>query len=86
MLNVKGKKCEKILHERMVRMAKQQRWFGDSQHGFKEGKSTETAMHALSKLIEENMHKKEFTTVLLLDVSEAFDCAWSAAIILAALA
>jgi len=84
-LNVKGKIFEKILHERMTWMAKQQKWFGYSQHGFKEGKSTETAMHALSKLVEENMQKKEFTTVLFLDISGAFDCAWPAAI-LAALA
>lgn len=84
-LNVKGKIFEKIFHDRMIWLANEQKWFGDNQHGFREGRSTETAMHSLAKLIEENMNIKDYTTVLFLDISGAFDCAWPAAI-LAALA
>ena len=42
-------------------------------------------MHSLSQAIESSFSKKQFTTVLFLDISGAFDCAWPSAI-LAALA
>ena len=84
-LDTLGKILEKILYERLNWLSKENSWFKGNQHGFREGKGTESAMHSLSQVIENNFSKKEYTTVLFLDISGAFDCAWPSAI-LAALA
>lgn len=84
-LNILGKIFEKIIHDRLTWIAEKQEWFGNNQHGFCKGKSTETAMHTLANIVEENVKNKVFTTVAFLDVSGAFDCRWPPAI-LAALA
>ena len=84
-LNTLGKIFEKIIHDRLAWLADKDKWFGENQHGFREGKSTETAMHSLAHIIENNFKNKILTTVLFLDISGAFDCAWPPAI-LAALA
>ena len=84
-LNILGKIFEKIIHDRLTWIADKQNWFGDNQHGFSEGRSTETAMHTLANIVEENFKNKVYTSVAFLDISGAFDCTWPPAI-LAALA
>jgi hypothetical protein len=53
-LNSLGKIFEKIIHDRLTWIGEKQEWFGNNQHGFCEGKSTETAMHTLANIVEEN--------------------------------
>jgi len=84
-LNTLGKIFEKIIYDRLAWLAEKDKWFGVNQHGFREGKSTETAMHSLANTIETNFKNKILTSVIFLDISGAFDCAWPPAI-LAALA
>ena len=84
-LNTLGKIFEKIIYERINWLSKENMWLKDNQHGFREEKGTESAMHSLAQTIEGNFSKKEYTTLLFLDISGAFDCAWPFAI-LAALA
>lgn len=43
------------------------------QHAFQEGKSTETALHTLTTLIEESIAQKEFAICTFLDIEGAFD-------------
>ena len=52
-LNILGKMFEKIIHDRLTWIAEKQNCFGDNQHGFSEGRSTETAMHTLANIVEE---------------------------------
>ena len=58
-LNILGKMFEKIIHDRLTWIAEKQNWFGDNQHGFSEGRSTETAMHTLANIVEENFKNPE---------------------------
>ena len=80
-LNVLGKIFEKIIHKRLVWYAKKDRWLDERQHGFKEGRSTETAALTLVRTIEKNKLKQLCTSVLFLDISAAFDSAWPPAIV-----
>ena len=50
-------------------------WFNINQHGFIEGKSTETAAHALVDRIESGFQQKKYTACLFLDIKAAFDSA-----------
>ena len=45
----------------------------DAQHGFREGKSTETAIHAFLKNIQESIEKKKHLIGIFLDLSKAYD-------------
>lgn len=47
--------------------------FSCDQHAFQEGKSTETALHAITSLIEETIAQKEFAIATFLDIEGAFD-------------
>ena len=80
-LNILGKIFEKLLYERLDWIAKSNNWFGNNQHGFRPGNSTETAMHELSTIIENNFKSKKFTAVVFLDISGAFDCTWPMAVL-----
>jgi len=45
----------------------------DAQHGFREGKSTETAIHAFLENIQEAIEKKKHLIRIFLDLSKAYD-------------
>lgn len=47
--------------------------FSKDQHAFQEGKSTETALHALTCQIEDTLAQKEFAIGTFLDIEGAFD-------------
>jgi hypothetical protein len=80
-LNVLGKIFEKILYERLNWIANTNNWFGTNQHGYRAGKSTESAMHDLANIIETNFKNKQYTAVVFLDISGAFDCTWPMAVL-----
>ena len=81
MLNLLGKIFEKIIHKRLLWYAEKDNWLSERQHGFMEGRSTETAILKLTNLIERNKGKKTVTAALFLDISAAFDSAWPPAIV-----
>ena len=57
-LNTMGKIYERVIHTRLQKIAEEQNWFNNCQHGFREGRSTETAAHSLISHIEETLNKR----------------------------
>ena len=76
-----GKLFEIMILKRLTWISRQNDWICDAQHGFTEGKSTETACHSLAKWVEDGFSRKEFTGAIFLDIAGAFDNAWNPAII-----
>lgn len=85
LVNSMSKILEKLILNRLTWLAKTQSWLCDSQHGFMEGRSTETAAQSLISCIESAFSAKESAACAFLDIKSAFDSAWHPAI-LAALA
>ena len=78
-----SKILEKIILNRLSWYARSNGWFSPNQHGFTEGKSTESAIHSLVSYIESGFVMKRVTACAFLDIKSAFDSAWHPAIILA---
>nr|pir hypothetical protein - fruit fly (Drosophila miranda) transposon TRIM [Drosophila miranda] len=45
----------------------------DSQHAYRKGRSTETALHSITSIIEASLNFKEYTLVAFLDIKGAFN-------------
>jgi hypothetical protein len=75
-----SKILEKIILGRLQWLARSQDWLSPDQHGFRSGKSTETAAHSLVTGIENGFSAKEVTACAFLDIKSAFDSAWHPAI------
>jgi hypothetical protein len=54
-----GKIYERVIYTRLKKIAEEQNWFINCQHGFREGRSTETAAHSLISHIEKNFNKQK---------------------------
>ena len=78
-----AKILEKIILGRLNWHSQGGNWLSDHQHGFRAGRSTETAGHSLVSYIEDGFSKKLFSAAAFLDIKSAFDCAWHPAIIAA---
>lgn len=78
-----AKILEKIILGRLNWHSQGGDWLSDHQHGFRAGRSTETAGHSLVSYIEDGFSKKLFSAAAFLDIKSAFDCAWHPAIIAA---
>ena len=83
--NTLSKLMEKIILNRLSWFASSGNWFSKDQHGFRPGRSTETAGHALVSLIENNFSNRLYSAAVFLDIKSAFDCAWHPAILAALL-
>jgi hypothetical protein len=55
-------------------------WISDFQHGFREGKSTESAAHSLTSFIESAFEERKVCAAAFLDIKSAFDSALHPAI------
>ena len=75
-LNSLSKLFERILHTRLKKLAVDNQWFSHNQHGFREGKSTETAVTDLVNHIECSWKAKKTVACAFLDIKSAFDAAW----------
>ena len=82
-LPIFSKLLERVILNRLKWFATEEQWFSHFQHGFREGKSTESAAHQLIEKIENGFRRKAFTACVFLDIKAAFDSAWHPAIILA---
>ena len=76
-----GKLLECLLHRRLKWFAREHNWISNGQHGFIEGRSTESACHTLISQVEKGFAKRAYTGAMFLDIASAFDKAWSPAII-----
>ncbi|KZS01830.1 Uncharacterized protein APZ42_001392, partial [Daphnia magna] len=76
-----SKILEKIILSRLLWLANSNDWFSSDQHGFREGKSTETTRHSLVSFIETAFSDKQSCATAFLDIQSAFDSAWHPAII-----
>ena len=75
-LNSLSKLFERILHTRLKKLAVDNQWFSHNQHGFREGKSTETAVTDLVNHIECSWKAKKTVACAFLDIKSDFDAAW----------
>ena len=73
LLSTNSKILEKIVYNRIVNLASKNNIFTNSQHGFRKGKSTETAIMNFLNLLYENMNENKKCTGLFMDLSKAFD-------------
>jgi Endonuclease-reverse transcriptase/Reverse transcriptase (RNA-dependent DNA polymerase) len=73
MLSAMGKVYEKILLARLEYEAASNHWLTETQHGFRPGKSTVTAIDSLTQQIEHGFSLRARTTCVLLDIQGAFD-------------
>jgi ribonuclease HI len=80
-LPIFSKLLERVILNRLKWFATEEQWFSHFQHGFREGKSTESAAHQLIERIENGFKRKAFTACVFLDIKAAFDSAWHPAII-----
>ena len=78
-----AKILEKIILGRLSWAARIGDWFSEDQHGFRAGKSTETAAHSLSSFVESGFSNKCYSAAVFLDIRSAFDSAWHPAILAA---
>ena len=79
--NSLGKVFEAIIHRRIQWFANVDSWISDSQHGFRSDRSTETAIHSLVEVIEENNKSNRVSVAAFIDITSAFDTAWAYAIL-----
>ncbi len=75
-----SKLFEKVILHRLSTLAEREGWFGGGQHGFRRGRSTESAALTLTSLIEGNRRRRLFSCAAFLDIQSAFDAAWQPAI------
>ena len=78
-----GKVFEKVIQNRLNWFAEQGSWFSENQHGFRRGRSTETALHTLVSDIEESFGERAITASLFIDIWNAFILAWASGIVAA---
>lgn len=72
-LSVFSKGLEKIILHRMNNFFAKHSILTESQHGFRQGKSTQTALLTMKELVIKNIERNEFTLGIFIDYSKAFD-------------
>lgn len=72
-LSVLSKILEKLINKRLVNFIEKYHIISDSQFGFREGKSTEDAVLALTSKIVNLIDKKKKSLCIFLDLKKAFD-------------
>jgi hypothetical protein len=68
-----AKILEKIILGRIYWTAHKFEWLSSNQHGFREGRSTDTVAHSLTSFIESAFSEKKFCASAFLDIKSAFD-------------
>ena len=75
-LPILGKMLERIILNRIIKLSDLSNGIRNSQHGFRKGKSTITALEDLTKQINIGFQNKSYTSCVQLDIKGAFDNAW----------
>ncbi|KZS07320.1 Uncharacterized protein APZ42_028989 [Daphnia magna] len=81
LVNTLAKILEKLVLNRFLWHSSTAQWLSPNQHGFTQGKSTETATHSLISFCDAAKEAKCVTACAFLDIKSAFDTAWHPAII-----
>ena len=81
LLPILGKMLERIILNRIISLSDLSNWISSSQHGFRRGKSTTSALEELTKQINIGSQKRCYTSCVLLDIKGAFDNEWHPSII-----
>lgn len=64
---------EKVITSRLVSFLENKNLLTDSQHGFRAGRNTETAIIQFTKNVYQSLEKKHYLIGIFLDLSKAFD-------------
>lgn len=72
-LSVFSKVLERLLYARMVEFADKYKLISDCQHGFRAGRSTESAAAGLVDFVYKRMDQGDYVAGLFFDLSRAFD-------------
>ena len=73
LLSVFSKIIEKLMYSRLLSFFTKNGILNEAQHGFRKGKSTETAIHTFLENIQEAIEKKKHLIGIFLDLSKAYD-------------
>lgn len=76
LLEVQGKIFEKIINQRLRTHLETHTLIPASQHGFRQNKSTNTAIATLTELLANALTTNKITTIVTRDISKAFDKVW----------
>lgn len=76
LLNTMAKLLEKIIHKRLETQIEIKEAIPALQFGFRKRHSTSQQLLRLSEIIETGFENKEYTTILFLDIAQAFDRVW----------
>jgi len=82
--SVMVKILERMVADRLIRMAEKEGWFSHLQAGFRKGRSCEDQILRLSQAIEDGFQKKPMnrSVLVLLDFSKAYDMVWKERLLL----
>lgn len=76
LLEVSGKLLEKIINKRITEIFEQDGTFNNRHHGFRKNRSTQTAIALITEQIAIAKTMNQQATLVLRDVSKAFDKVW----------
>ena len=76
-----SKLLENIILGRLSWFSRTHCWLSSNQHGFRDGKSTESAAHSFVSSIETGFAARQTSACAFLDIKIAFDSVWHPAII-----
>lgn len=68
-----SKVYERVIHDQVVQYVNKYNIIKDNQHGFRQQRSTETALVDFANYIRKNMDQKKYVAALFFDFSAAFD-------------
>lgn len=76
LLDVPGKIFERAINYRLKHHLIRNNLIPESQHGFREGRGTNTALTIITETIAQSVNRKQQCHIILRDVSKAFDKVW----------
>jgi len=81
LLDIMGKIYERLLLTRLTWKSETKNWLHRNQHGFRPGRSTDSALLQIKSTITNSLSNKNDVLLISLDISSAFDSAWWQAIL-----
>ncbi len=76
LLEVPGKMFEKIINHRLRNYLETNSLFPTSQHGFRQHRSTHTAIATLTEKLSQTLTTNKIATIVTRDISKTFDKVW----------
>ena len=76
LLSTMGKLLERLFTRRILEFLEQEKWFKNSQSGFRANRSTSDHLFRLSESVLRAFNRQSHVVAVLLDVEKAFDSVW----------